>query len=70
MTRILRMTFKRNIRVVFVPSKSVSATNRTFWIAFVRSFYFIKFLSKRMATFATNIFIYIFHNDKGNEDKK
>ena len=52
----MKITFKMNIRVVFMPSKSVSAANRG--IVFVRSFYFIKFLSKWMAPFATNIFIF------------
>ena len=57
MIGLFRMTLKRNIRVLLVPSKSISATNRTFGIAFVRSFYLIRVLSKAIATFAINIFL-------------
>ena len=52
-----RMTLKMNRRVVFVPNKNISGTNRAFGIGFVRSFYFIRLSSKWMVTFATNIFL-------------
>ena len=66
MSELFRITFQINRRVVFVPSKSISATNRAFGTVFVKSFYFIRLQSKLMVTFA-DLYNYLSHNHKGNE---
>ena len=34
------MTLKMNSRVLFVPNKSISATNRAFWVVFIKKVLF------------------------------